>query len=167
MCISAFVVHADDEGFSVAPKERKLGIHGSPTREILFDNCRIPADRIVGEPGTGFQTAMRTLDHTRITIGAQALGIARAAYEYALDYAKERKAFGRSIIENQSIAFKLASSCRARPDLVVPRVYAVSPMPLIAALSRSACAMVLFPPAGILPEAGEEAISLRGCCPPR
>ena len=79
--ISAFVVHGDDEGFSLGAPERKLGIHGSPTREILFDNCRIPGDRIVGEPGTGFRTAMATLDHTRITIGAQAVGIAQAALD--------------------------------------------------------------------------------------
>src|SRR5262245_45227684 len=69
--ISAFVVHKDDPGFSVGPKERKLGIKGSPTREIYFENCVIPADRIIGEPGTGFKTALATLDHTRPTIGAQ------------------------------------------------------------------------------------------------
>ncbi len=79
--ISAFVVHADDPGFSLGTPERKLGIHGSPTREIYFEDCWIPADRIVGEPGTGFQTAMRTLDHTRVTIGAQALGIAQGALD--------------------------------------------------------------------------------------
>jgi alkylation response protein AidB-like acyl-CoA dehydrogenase len=74
--ISAFVVHKDDPGFSVGPKERKLGIRGSPTCEIYFEDCAIPADRIIGEPGSGFKTALRTLDHTRLTIGAQALGIA-------------------------------------------------------------------------------------------
>jgi alkylation response protein AidB-like acyl-CoA dehydrogenase len=63
--ISAFVVHKDDPGFSVGPKERKLGIRGSPTREIYFEDCTIPADRIIGEPGTGFKTALQTLDHTR------------------------------------------------------------------------------------------------------
>ncbi len=86
--ISAFVVHADDPGFSLGTPERKLGIHGSPTREILFDDCWIPADRIVGEPGTGFQTAMRTLDHTRVTIGAQALGIAQGALDAAVGHAR-------------------------------------------------------------------------------
>ncbi|MDQ4118536.1 MAG: acyl-CoA dehydrogenase family protein, partial [Actinomycetota bacterium] len=75
--ISAFVVHADDPGFSVGPKERKLGIKGSPTREIYFEGCRIPGDRIIGAEGTGFKTALRTLDHTRPTIGAQAIGIAQ------------------------------------------------------------------------------------------
>ena len=106
--ISAFVVHADDEGFSLAPPERKLGIHGSPTREILFDSCRIPGDRIIGAPGTGFQTAMKTLDHTRITIGAQALGIAQAAVDAATAYAKERQQFGRAIGAFQGIQFMLA-----------------------------------------------------------
>ncbi|MEI6372474.1 MAG: acyl-CoA dehydrogenase family protein [Actinomycetes bacterium] len=106
--ISAFVVHADDEGFSLAPPERKLGIHGSPTREILFDSCRISGDRIIGAPGTGFQTAMKTLDHTRITIGAQALGIAQAAVDAATAYAKERQQFGRAIGAFQGIQFMLA-----------------------------------------------------------
>ncbi len=106
--ISAFVVHADDEGFSYGAKERKLGIHGSPTREIYFENCRIPGDRIIGEPGTGFGTAMKTLDITRIAIGAQALGMAQGAFDYALAYAKERKQFGKSIAEFQGIQFMLA-----------------------------------------------------------
>lgn len=106
--ISAFVVHGDDEGFSLGTPERKLGIHGSPTREILFDNCRIPGDRIIGAPGTGFQTAMRTLDHTRITIGAQAVGIAQGALEVATSYAQERHQFGKPISSFQGLQFKLA-----------------------------------------------------------
>jgi alkylation response protein AidB-like acyl-CoA dehydrogenase len=106
--ISAFVVHADDEGFSLGTPERKLGIHGSPTREILFDNCRIPGDRIIGEPGTGFQTAMNTLDHTRVTIGAQAVGIAQGALDVAAAYVKDRQQFGRAIAEFQGIQFMIA-----------------------------------------------------------
>ena len=106
--ISAFVVHADDPGFALAAPERKLGIHGSPTREILFDNCWIPADRIVGEPGTGFQTAMRTLDHTRVTIGAQALGIAQGALEASIRYAKERVQFGKPLSSFQGMQWMLA-----------------------------------------------------------
>ncbi len=82
--ISAFVVHADDPGFVVGTKERKLGIKGSPTREIHFENCRIPGNRIIGAPGTGFSTAMATLDHTRPTIGAQAIGIAQGALDVAV-----------------------------------------------------------------------------------
>ena len=106
--ISAFVVHADDPGVSFGAPERKLGIHGSPTREILFDHARIPGDRIVGAPGTGFRTAMTTLDHTRITIGAQAIGVAQGALDAAVAYAKEREQFGRPISDFQGIQFMLA-----------------------------------------------------------
>ena len=106
--ISAFVVHDDDEGFSLGEKERKLGIKGSPTREIFFDKCRIPGDRIVGAPGTGFATAMSTLDHTRITIGAQAIGVAQGALDVAVAYAKDRVQFGKPISTFQGMQFKLA-----------------------------------------------------------
>ena len=106
--ISAFVVHKDDPGFEVGPKERKLGIKGSPTREIYFVDCTIPADRIIGEPGTGFATAMKTLDHTRLTIGAQAVGIAQGAFDAALAYTKDRKQFGKSISDFQGVQFMLA-----------------------------------------------------------
>jgi alkylation response protein AidB-like acyl-CoA dehydrogenase len=106
--ISAFVVHRDDPGFEVGPKERKLGINGSPTREIYFTGCRIPADRIIGEEGTGFKTALRTLDHTRPTIGAQAVGIAQGALDIAVAYAKERKQFGKHLAEFQGLQFMLA-----------------------------------------------------------
>ena len=106
--ISAFVVHADDPGFVVGTKERKLGIKGSPTREIHFENCRIPGDRIIGEPGTGFKTALRTLDHTRPTIGAQAIGIAQGALDAAIAYTKDRKQFGKSISDFQGVQFMLA-----------------------------------------------------------
>jgi alkylation response protein AidB-like acyl-CoA dehydrogenase len=106
--ISAFVVEKGDEGFTFGALEKKLGIKGSPTRELYFDNCRIPADRIIGEPGTGFSTALRTLDHTRVTIAAQALGIAQGALDYAVGYVKERKQFGKAIAEFQGLQFMLA-----------------------------------------------------------
>ena len=106
--ISAFVVHKDDPGFVVGTKERKLGIKGSPTRELHFENCRIPGDRIIGAPGTGFKTALATLDHTRPTIGAQAVGIAQGALDVALDYVKERKQFGKHLAEFQALQFMLA-----------------------------------------------------------
>jgi alkylation response protein AidB-like acyl-CoA dehydrogenase len=106
--ISAFVVHRDDPGFAVGPKERKLGISGSPTREIYFTDCRIPANRIIGAEGTGFRTALATLDHTRPTIGAQAVGIAQGALDVAVAYVKERKQFGKHIAEFQGIQFMLA-----------------------------------------------------------
>lgn len=106
--ISAFMVHIDDEGFTIGPKEHKLGIKGSPTTELYFENCRIPGDRIIGEPGTGFKTALRTLDHTRPTIGAQAVGIAQGALDAAIEYTKDRKQFGKSISSFQGVQFMLA-----------------------------------------------------------
>jgi acyl-CoA dehydrogenase len=106
--ISAFVLHADDEGFTLGEPERKLGIKGSPTRELFFDSVRIPGDRIVGAPGEGLKIALRTLDHTRVTIGAQAVGIAQGALDHAVAYVKERKQFGKAIAEFQGIQFMLA-----------------------------------------------------------
>ncbi|MGC5037295.1 acyl-CoA dehydrogenase family protein [Streptomyces sp. DT190] len=106
--ISAFVVEKSDEGVSFGAPEKKLGIKGSPTREVYLDNVRIPADRMIGEEGTGFATAMKTLDHTRITIAAQALGIAQGALDYAKGYVKERKQFGKPIADFQGVQFMLA-----------------------------------------------------------
>ena len=106
--ISAFVVEKSDEGVSFGAPEKKLGIKGSPTREVYLDNVRIPADRMIGAEGTGFATAMKTLDHTRITIAAQALGIAQGALDYAKGYVKERRQFGKAIAEFQGIQFMLA-----------------------------------------------------------
>ncbi|MEU7567560.1 acyl-CoA dehydrogenase family protein [Streptomyces fradiae] len=106
--ISAFVVEKSDEGVSFGAPEKKLGIKGSPTREVYLDNVRIPADRMIGEEGTGFATAMKTLDHTRITIAAQALGIAQGALDYAKGYVQERKQFGKAIAEFQGVQFMLA-----------------------------------------------------------
>ena len=106
--ISAFVVNADDPGFEVGPKERKLGIKGSPTCEIYFTDCAIPLDRIIGEPGTGFKTALKTLDQTRPTIGAQAVGVAQGALDASLGFVKERKQFGKTIGEFQGVQFMLA-----------------------------------------------------------
>ncbi|MEU3512528.1 acyl-CoA dehydrogenase family protein [Streptomyces longwoodensis] len=106
--ISAFVVEKSDEGVSFGAPEKKLGIKGSPTREVYFDNVRIPADRMIGEEGTGFLTAMQTLDHTRITIAAQALGVAQGAFDYAKHYVQERKQFGKAIADFQGIQFMLA-----------------------------------------------------------
>ncbi|WP_354643368.1 acyl-CoA dehydrogenase family protein [Kitasatospora camelliae] len=106
--ISAFVVEKADEGVSFGAPEKKLGIKGSPTREVYFDNVRIPADRMIGAEGTGFATAMKTLDHTRVTIAAQAIGIAQGALDYAKGYVKERKQFGKAIAEFQGVQFMLA-----------------------------------------------------------
>ncbi|MGA5824453.1 acyl-CoA dehydrogenase family protein, partial [Kitasatospora sp. NPDC094028] len=106
--ISAFVVEKGDEGVSFGAPEKKLGIKGSPTREVYFDNVRIPADRMIGAEGTGFATAMRTLDHTRVTIAAQAVGVAQGALDYAKNYVRERKQFGKPIGDFQGIQFMLA-----------------------------------------------------------
>jgi len=106
--VSAFVVERSDEGFTFGEKERKLGIKGSPTRELLFDNVRVPGDRMIGEPGTGLALALRTLDHTRVTIGAQAVGIAQGALDLALDYVQERRQFGKRIADFQGVQFMLA-----------------------------------------------------------
>jgi alkylation response protein AidB-like acyl-CoA dehydrogenase len=106
--VTAFVVEKSDAGFTFGEKERKLGIKGSPTRELHFDNVRLPADRVVGEVGGGLKLALRTLDHTRITIGAQAVGIAQGALDQALPYVKERKQFGKHISDFQGIQFMLA-----------------------------------------------------------
>jgi alkylation response protein AidB-like acyl-CoA dehydrogenase len=106
--ISAFVVEKEDAGVSFGAPEKKLGIKGSPTREVIMDDVRIPADRIIGAEGTGFKTALATLDHTRVTIAAQALGIAQGALDYATGYVKERKQFGRPIGDFQGIQFMLA-----------------------------------------------------------
>jgi alkylation response protein AidB-like acyl-CoA dehydrogenase len=106
--ISAFVVEKGDEGVSFGAPEKKLGIKGSPTREVYFDKVRIPGDRMIGAEGTGFATAMRTLDHTRVTIAAQAVGIAQGALDYALSYAKERTQFRKPIADFQGLQFMLA-----------------------------------------------------------
>ncbi|MQY07267.1 acyl-CoA dehydrogenase family protein [Actinomadura macrotermitis] len=106
--ISAFVVEKSDEGVSFGEKEKKLGIKGSPTRTVIMENVRIPADRIIGAEGTGFKTALATLDHTRITIAAQALGIAQGALDYAIGYVKERKQFGKAIADFQGVQFMIA-----------------------------------------------------------
>ncbi|WAL40320.1 acyl-CoA dehydrogenase family protein [Brevibacterium sp. BRM-1] len=106
--ISAFVVEKGDEGFTFGEKERKLGIKGSPTRELFFDNVRLPGDRIIGSEGQGLKIALRTLDHTRVTIAAQAVGIAQGALDYAIGYIKERKQFGKRIADFQGIQFMVA-----------------------------------------------------------
>ena len=106
--ISAFVVEKSDEGVSFGAPEKKLGIKGSPTREVYLDNVRVPADRMIGAEGTGFETAMRTLDHTRVTIAAQAVGVAQGALDHALHYAQERTQFGKQIADFQGLQFMLA-----------------------------------------------------------
>jgi alkylation response protein AidB-like acyl-CoA dehydrogenase len=106
--ISAFLVEKSDDGVSFGAPEKKLGIKGSPTCEVYLDSVRIPEARLIGDQGSGFATAMRTLDHTRVTIAAQAIGIAQGALDYALGYVAERKQFGKAIAEFQGLQFMLA-----------------------------------------------------------
>ena len=106
--VTAFVVEKGDDGVSFGAKERKLGIKGSPTRELLLDGVRIPGDRVVGQVGGGLKLALATLDHTRVTIGAQAVGIAQGALETATAYIKERRQFGQRIADFEGVQFMLA-----------------------------------------------------------
>jgi len=106
--ISAFIVEKDTPGFKVGQLEDKLGLRGSHTAELIFDNCRIPKENIIGEPGMGFVGAMNILDRGRTAIGAMSVGIARGAFEDALEYAKERQQFGKPIGKNQAIQWMLA-----------------------------------------------------------
>lgn len=110
---SAFIVEASTPGFSVGKKEKKLGIRSSPTTEIIFDNCRIPKENLLGQEGEGFVIAMKTLDGGRNGIAAQAVGIAQGALDAAVDYAKERVQFGKPIAVNQGVSFKLADMATA------------------------------------------------------
>ena len=106
--ISALIVEGDREGFTTGKKENKLGIRSSDTCELIFDDCKIPGENLIGEEGNGFKIAMDTLDGGRIGIAAQALGIAQSALEKSVNYSKEREQFGRPISKYQAIQFKLA-----------------------------------------------------------
>jgi alkylation response protein AidB-like acyl-CoA dehydrogenase len=106
--ISAFVVYRDDPGVSFGKEERKMGIRGSPTREVYLDRAEIPEDRLIGEESEGFTYAMQTLDYSRPTIGAQALGIAQGAFDVALRYANGREQFGKPISHFEGIQFMVA-----------------------------------------------------------
>ena len=106
--VSCFVVDADTPGFEVGRLEHKMGMRGSPTGQLLFEDALVPAENLVGAEGEGFKVAMRTLDHSRLGIAAQALGIAQGATDVAAEYARERQAFGKPINQLQAIQFKLA-----------------------------------------------------------
>jgi alkylation response protein AidB-like acyl-CoA dehydrogenase len=108
--ISAFVIEQGTPGMTAGKKEDKLGMRASDTSEVLFENCRIPADQLVGEEGRGFIDTMQVLDAGRIGIAALAVGLAQGAYEAALRYAQERKAFGKTISQFQAIQWKLADT---------------------------------------------------------
>jgi len=119
--ISAFFVEADRPGFSISRVEHKMGMRGSPTGQPVLDGVRVPAANLIGAEGDGFKIAMRTLDHSRLGIAAQALGIAQGATDYAVGYARERIAFGQPLIDLQGIQFKLAdmvTRCAAARELL-------------------------------------------------
>jgi alkylation response protein AidB-like acyl-CoA dehydrogenase len=123
--VSAFLVRKDDPGFSVGKAESKLGIKGSPTCQVHFDDCRIPADRLIGEEGKGFTYAMQAFDHTRLVVGAQAVGIAQGAIDFAKEYVKEREQFGKPIGSFQGLQFMLADM-QTETDAARMLVYAAA-----------------------------------------
>jgi alkylation response protein AidB-like acyl-CoA dehydrogenase len=106
--VSAFICHTDDPGFKLGKVEHKMGIRGSPTNEVILDNCRIPADRRLGEEGEGFRIAMATLDKSRPGVAAQALGIAQGALDFAARYLQERVAFGKPLAKQQGLQWMVA-----------------------------------------------------------
>jgi alkylation response protein AidB-like acyl-CoA dehydrogenase len=119
--ISAFLVEAETDGFEVGRLEPKMGIKGSTTGELFFTDCRIPAENLIGAEGDGFRIAMQVLDRTRPSVGAQGLGLAQGATDYALEYAKQRETFGRPIAEHQMVAAMLAdmeTRCEAARGLL-------------------------------------------------
>jgi len=119
--ISAFVVEADRPGFSIGKLEHKMGIRGSPTGQPIFDQVRVPAENLIGDVDDGFKVAMGTLDHSRLGVAAQGLGLAQGATDYAASYAKERRQFGKPIASFQGIQFKLAdmeTRCAAARELL-------------------------------------------------
>ncbi|MDV2583129.1 acyl-CoA dehydrogenase [Alkalibacillus haloalkaliphilus] len=111
--VSAFIVEKDTPGFEVGIAEKKMGLHGSSTVALTFDQCKVPASQLLGEEGEGFKIALANLNIGRIGIAAQALGIAEAAFDAATDYAKEREQFGRPIAKHQGVSFKLADMATA------------------------------------------------------
>jgi alkylation response protein AidB-like acyl-CoA dehydrogenase len=119
--ISAFIVEADRPGFSVGKLEHKMGIRGAPTGQPIFEEVRVPAENLLGAEGQGFKIAMATLDHSRLGVAAQAIGIAQGATDYAAAYARERQQFGKPINSFQAIQFKLAdmeTRCAAGRELL-------------------------------------------------
>jgi len=111
--ITTFLVSSDMDGFSLGRKEDKMGIRGSPTREVILEDVRVPASNVIGEVNKGFQIAMRTLDFSRPTVAAQALGIAQGAFDFAVDYCRERQQFGKPIAAFQGMQFMFADMAMA------------------------------------------------------
>ncbi|MBV9187939.1 MAG: acyl-CoA dehydrogenase family protein, partial [Acidobacteria bacterium] len=108
--ITAFLIERDFPGFKVGKKEDKLGIRASSTCELIFEDCHVPKENVVGEPGKGYKIAIETLNEGRIGIGAQMIGVARGALEHAIAYTKERKQFGQPVAEFQGVQFQIAAA---------------------------------------------------------
>jgi len=108
--LSMILVPTDSAGLTIGPAEKKMGLHGSPTHAVTYDNVRVPLDNLIGEEGKGLHQTLSTLDGGRIGIGAISVGLAQAAFEHAVNYARERKAFGKSIAEQQAIQWMLAEA---------------------------------------------------------
>ncbi len=155
--ISAFIVERDTPGYNVVRVEEKLGLHSSDTCQLSFDNMRIPAENLLGEEGEGYKIALANLEGGRIGIAAQAVGMARKAFELARDYAAERQAFGQSIASNQGVSFKLADmatqieaarqlvrSAAARKDAGIPCLKEASMAKLFASeMAEKVCSQAL------------------------
>jgi alkylation response protein AidB-like acyl-CoA dehydrogenase len=137
--VSAFLVRKDDSGFAVGKGERKLGIRGSPTCQVHLDDCRIPADRLIGEEGKGFYYAMQAFDHTRLVVGAQAVGIAQGAIDAASAYVREREQFGRPIGEFQALQHRAA---HLYAELEIARAATLKAQQLLDEGAAEAAAMV-------------------------
>ncbi len=159
--ISAFIVEADTPGFTVGKKEDKMGINASDTRELIFNDVRLPKENLLGEEGMGFKIAMETLDGGRIGIAAQALGIAQRALDEAVQYAKEREQFGRPIGKFQTIQFKIAE--------METKIQAARNLVYKAALTKDkgedfskAAAMAKYYASDIAVEAARESIQIHG-----
>jgi alkylation response protein AidB-like acyl-CoA dehydrogenase len=145
--ISAFLVEADSPGFAVGRIEPKMGIKGSTTGELLFDDCRVPAENLLGEEGEGFRIAMRILDRSRPGVAAQALGIAQGATDYALEYARTRETMGKPIAEHQLVAAMLAemeTKCEAARGLLYKCGALIDEDPSAAELTKLSAMTKLF-----------------------
>lgn len=159
--ISTFIVERDFEGFSIGKKEAKMGIRGSSTCELIFENCRVPKENLLGAEGKGFKIAMQTLDGGRIGIAAQALGIAQGAIDATIEYVKERKQFGRPISAFQNTQFQLAAM-QTKVDAARLLVYRAADMKQRKEVYSVEAAMAKLYASDVAVEVTNKAIQLHG-----
>jgi short-chain 2-methylacyl-CoA dehydrogenase len=159
--ITAFLVERSFPGFEVGKKEDKLGIRASSTCELILDHCRVPRENVIGEAGQGYKIAMETLNEGRIAIGAQMIGLARAALDHALAYAKQRKQFGKPIGEFQGVQFELA---KMATDLEAARllVYNAARLKDTGQPFQTEAAMAKYFSSEIAEKAASKAIEIHG-----